>query len=146
MSSDSTLVALLGAPPAGYVKSIYYELAPSSAAFPYVVFQKQAGTPTYTMKAGTAPYPFTADTAIRFDGYADELWLLKGVDRAQSADSAERIAGRLAWLFTDGPALSISGASQMYLRRDSDVNYSEVADGVEYKHAGATYRLLYQTP
>jgi hypothetical protein len=130
LAGDTTLNNLLGTPATGYSKSIYYQVAPPGASYPLIVFNKQAGTPTYTFKDGHA----AIDT---------EVWLVKGVDRSDSADKADAIAARLDALLTDG-ALTISGATQMYLRRQSDVEYLEDDDGTVYRHAGALYRLLYQ--
>lgn len=132
MAGDSTLVALLGTPPTGFSKAIYYQVAPKGTTGAYVIFQKQAGTPRYTFKTGHAAID-------------DELWLIKGVGEAGSADEVDNIASRLDALLTDG-ALTISGATQLELRRESDVDYSEEVDGVIHRHSGSLYRLLYQAP
>lgn len=130
LSGDGTLTALLGTPPTGVTKSIYHQEAPEGAAFPYVIFNKQAGTPYYALKS------------LAMD---DEVWMVKGVDHSGGADSVDAIATRLNALLTDG-SISISGSTQLYLRRESDVEYGEVTDGERYKHAGALYRLIYQSP
>lgn len=127
LAGDTTLTSLLGTPAAGYSQGIYYEVAPQTAVFPYVIFNKQAGTPRY------------AYASLAMD---NDIWLIKGVDRATSADSVDNIAARLDALLTDG-TISISGKTQLYLRRESDVDYSETVDGVAYRHAGATFRLIY---
>lgn len=129
LSGDTTLNNLLGTPATGYSKSIYHQQAPAGAAFPLVVFNKQAGNPTETFGDPSA--------------YENDVWLVKGVDRNTSADTAEAIQARLDALLSDG-TLSISGASLMYLRRQSDVEYVETDDGVRYQHAGSLYRLLFQ--
>lgn len=127
MAGDTTLTALLATPPAGVTKSIYHEQAPEGARLPYVIFSKSTGTPSYSL------------SALNMD---NELWLIKGVDRGNDADTVDGIASRLHALLTDG-TISISGKTQLYLRRDSDVEYAEETDGVQYKHAGALYRLIY---
>lgn len=127
MSGDSTLTAMLGTPASGYAKSIYYEQAPQGAQFPYIIFTKQSGTPSYALSART---------------YDNEMWLIKAVDRSDSADAADNISSRLDALLTDG-TISISGRSELYLRRESDVDYSEVIDGQTYRHAGSLFRLIY---
>ena len=129
LSGDTTLNNLLGTPPTGYSKSIYHQQAPAGAAYPLVIINKQTGTPT---EAFGDPSAFETDT-----------WLIKAVDRNTSADTAEAIQARLDSLLSDG-TLSISGASLMYLRRQSDVEYPETTDGVRYQHAGSLYRLLFQ--
>ena len=127
LSGDGTLNALLGTPPSGYAKSIYHQQAPGGANFPFVVFNKQAGTPTEAMGD-----PSALET---------DVWLIKGVDRGSSSDNAEAIAARITTLLNDA-TLSISGASLLYLRRQSDVEYPEEVDGVFYKHAGSLFRLI----
>jgi hypothetical protein len=94
---------------------------------------KQDGRPTET---------FGDPSAFETDN-----WLIKGVDRGTSADTAEAIQARLAVLLNDA-ALSIAGGTVMYLRRRSDVDYPEfpdveIEDGVRYLHAGSLYRLVY---
>jgi hypothetical protein len=127
MAGDTTLNNLLATPPSGYSKSIYHQQAPGGAQFPFVIFQKQAGTPTEAFGD-----PDAMDT---------DVWLIKAVDRSTSADGAEAVQARLQALLNDA-TLSISGATLLYLRRQSDVEYPEVSDGVTYNHAGALYRLV----
>lgn len=128
MAGDSTLTNMLGTPPSGYAKSIYYQQAPQGAGFPYVIFSKSAGTPRY---------------AISTRAYDNDVWLIKGVDRNMTADPVDNIASRLDALLTDG-SLSISGRTQLYLRRESDIDYPEIIDGIAYRHAGAYFRFVYQ--
>lgn len=132
LSGDTTLNGLLGAAPSGYSKSIYYEVAPEGADFPFVVFSKQASTPSYALASRVLD---------------EDVWLIKGVGRSEAshadADAVDAIASRLDALLTDG-TISISGRIQLYLRRESDVDYAEVEDGVIYQHAGSLYRLMYQ--
>jgi hypothetical protein len=127
MAGDTTLVAFLHAPPSGYSKSIYYQLAPETAAPPFVIFSQQSGTPVY---------------AFSERAYDNDLWLVKAVDRGGSADVADDIHARLDDLLTDG-ALSISGRDQLYLRRESDVEYSETVGGDRYIHVGSLFRVIY---
>lgn len=127
LSGDTTLNALLGTPASGYSKSIYYQSAPQGARFPYVILNKQAGTPRYALGARA------------FD---NDIWLVKAIDRNTSADTADAIAARIDSLLTDA-SLSISGRTQLYLRRESDIDYAETADGELYRHAGATFRFVY---
>ena len=130
LAGDTTLNNLLGTPAAGYTKAIYHQQAPGGARYPYVVFNKQAGTPTEAMSDPSA--------------YDTDIWLIKGVDRGASADNAEAIAERIQTLLND-TTLSISGGDLMYLRRQSDVQYSEVSDGETFSHCGSLYRLVWQS-
>jgi hypothetical protein len=129
LSGDTTLSNLLGAPAPGFTKAIYHQVAPDNATFPFVLFNQQSGVPTEA---------FQAPSALETD-----VWLIKAVDRNTSADTAEAIAARVKTLLNDG-ALSISGGTLLYLRRQSDVQYPEVADGVQHRHCGALYRLVWQ--
>lgn len=131
LAGDTTLNSLLGTPAPGYVKSIYYQYAPEGARYPYIIFNKQAGTPKYGMSAASI--------------IDNEIWMVQAVDRDDeeaTADDSDAIADRLAVLLTDG-TVSISGKQQWYLRRESDLDYSDESDGVQYRHAGALYRLMY---
>jgi hypothetical protein len=127
LSGDTTLNGLLAAPATGYAKAIYHQQAPSNAPHPFVIFQKQAGNPTET---------FGDPSALETD-----VWLVKAIDKNTSADPAEAIQARVIALLNDA-TLSISGHDLKYLRRESDVEYPEVSDGVQYKHAGALFRLI----
>lgn len=128
LAGDTTLNNMLGTPAAGFSKSIYFQQAPDDAPFPFVVFNRQSGLPTEA---------FQAPSALETD-----VWLVKAVDRDTTADDAEAIAARIQALLNDA-SLSISGATLLYLRRQSDIDYSEVHDAVQYKHVGALYRLVY---
>lgn len=126
MTGDSTLTSLLGTPAAGYTQSIYFRKAPEGAGFPFLIFAKASGVPTDS---------FGTPGALETD-----VWMIKGVDRAGSADVVESIQARVKTLLNDA-TLSISGATLRGLRRISDVEYPETLDGVDYHHAGALYRL-----
>jgi hypothetical protein len=128
LAGDNTLTGILGTPAAGYTQSIYYQEAPAGAGFPFVVISKQSGVPTEALADPSA--------------YENDVWMIKGVDRGTSADTAESIQARVQTLLNDA-TLSISGATHLYLRRQSDLDFSEVANGVTYRHSGSLYRLVY---
>ncbi len=128
LAGDTTLNNLLASPPSGYSKSIFYQSAPSGARHPFVLLNKQSGVPT---EAFTDPSAFETD-----------VWLVKAVDHSPSADTAEAVQARVQTLLNDA-SLSISGETLMYLRRESDVEYVEVADGEAYRHAGSLFRLVH---
>ena len=142
MAGDTTLNNMLSTQrPQGRSKSIYYGHAPDGAGFPYVIFNKQSGTPVYTFKTGPAVG----------DGHAiadNELWLIKGVTHVadgfpDSLDSADNIASRLDALLTDASLSMVATVAQLYLRRETDVAFPEEEDGETYFHHGALYRLMY---
>jgi hypothetical protein len=130
LAGDTTLNGLLGSPATGYSKAIYHQEAPEHAAYPLIVFQKQAGTPSDAFGK-----PAALDT---------EVWLVKTVDKSRSADTAEAAHARTISLLNDA-SLSMSGATLVFLRRESDVEYSEVADGESYKHVGSLFRVVTTT-
>lgn len=127
LAGDTTLNAMLGAPADGYSKAIYHQQAPNDAAFPFVILQKVSGVPTEA---------FGDPSALE-----NEVWLVKAVDRSTSADTADDVSARIAVLLNDA-ALSVSGTSLLYLRRQADVDYPEEIDGVMYVHAGSQFRLV----
>lgn len=133
LAGDTTLTNMLGTPGAGFNKAIYFSVAPEDAQFPYVLFSKQAGTPTYALTRGTP-------------AYQDDVWQVKGVDHPSSTDSdtAEAIQARLLALLTD-TTLSISGEDLLYLRPYSDVQFAEAQSGEIYHHAGGLFRLTHAT-
>lgn len=127
LAGDSTLTSMLGTAAPGYAQSIYHSEAPQGATYPLVIFNKQSGVPTEA---------FADPSALEND-----VWLIKAIDRNTTADTAEAISARVTALLND-TSLSISGATLLYLRRQSDVEFSEVADGKQYRHVGSLYRLV----
>lgn len=127
LAGDTTLNGLLGTPPSGYSKSIFHQQAPAGAAYPLIVFQKQAGNPTEAFGVPSA--------------FEREIWLVKAIDESASADNAEAAAARITVLLNDA-SLSISGSTLLYIRRESDVEYPEVTDGVQYRHVGSLFRVV----
>lgn len=136
LAGDSTLNGYLATPPTGEVKSLYHQQAPDNADPPYVIFNKMSGTPDYALGSRT---------------YDNEVWQVKGVVSAGFSsgtishdDLVDSISSRLNALLTDG-TISVSSATPLYLRRESDVEYTEQPSGQpRIMHAGALYRLMYQ--
>ena len=151
-SLGSTLSDLLGVPGANYTWSIYHDQAPADAGFPLIIFSKSSGVPSETFGSYRNP---SAPSPPGAGPYApgvleNEVWLIKAIARAgdmpginQSAsDRAEQIADAIKTQLNDY-TLSIAGnVPTLYLRRESDVEYAELADGVVYRHCGALYRLI----
>lgn len=128
LAGDTTLNGMLSIPASGYAKAIYYQVAPEGAQFPLIVFDKQSGIPTEAFQDPSA--------------YETDVWLVKGIDRSSSADTAEAIQDRLRTLLNDASLSIAGGVTLLYLRRQSDVEYLEVSDGVSYRHAGSLFRLV----
>lgn len=105
---------------------IFHKVAPQGSTYPFVVFGKQAGTPQRTFRG----------PAVRSD-----LWMVKGVDRGPSASAAEEVDAALEAVLDDAE-LSVAGAELLYLRRESDLDYTEVLDGETFHHVGGLYRVV----
>lgn len=104
---------------------VYRFQAPQGSVEPYVVFQQQAGTDSYAFSARDA---------------RSLVYLVKAVDASTSGLRAAQMAERIDSLLTDKP-LSLSGWTNIRLRRESDVEYVEVDAGKTYQHYGALFRV-----
>lgn len=120
----SAVTTLLGSGSA----SLVHGVAPPTAAYPLCVFHKQSGV-----------------TTNRFGGEAfkNHLWLVKGVAKAGSSSAAEDIDKAANDLLHFGD-LTITGADDMYLARESDIEYVETDGDIQYRHVGGLYRLCVQ--
>jgi hypothetical protein len=105
--------------------NVYRMVASQGSVEPYIVFNEQAGTDSYTFSAREA---------------RSLLYQVKAVDKGGSASGASSMAERIDALLTDAP-LSLSGWTNIRLRRESDVEYVEVANGQQYHHIGGLYRV-----
>lgn len=104
---------------------VYRQIAPQGSVEPYVVFQQQAGTDSYNFSARDA---------------RTLLYLVKAVDASTSGLRAAQMAERIDTLLTDKP-LTLTGWTNIRLRRESDVEYIETDAGKTYQHYGALYRI-----
>jgi|GEM_PF-1464664 len=122
LATDAPLQALLGAP-----GEVHHAKAPSKAKYPYVVFNRQAGTNVWAM----GPKP----------AFRDDLWLVKGVCRDLDAGSAEDIDARCEEVLNDA-ALEVAGHRHLFCLRESDMpTYSEADSGEAIYHCGGLYRI-----
>jgi hypothetical protein len=117
------ITTLLGSGSAG----IRHGVAPSDVAYPLLIFNKQAGTTTNRMGG---------------EAFKAHVWLVKGVSQV-SAGAAEAIDKAANDLLHFGD-LTITGADDMYLSRESDVNYAEFQGDTTFWHVGGLYRLIVQ--
>lgn len=122
LAADATLIALIG----GATPRIYRAMKPESAAFPCVVFDYMPGGRD-VRGVGT--------TNIMVDGY----WLIKALDRNQSAATAETIADRIHTLLHGQRSGSVLACV-----RDEPLSYVEFVDGAHYQHVGGVYRIIVQ--
>jgi hypothetical protein len=121
----SSVTSLLGSGSA----SLVHAEAPPSASYPLCMFHKQSGVTDNLAMGGTH--------------MNNQLWLVKGVTRAPSASLAEQI-DKAAYDLLHFKALTITGADDLMLSRESDVNYSELDGDTKFWHVGGLYRLKYQ--
>lgn len=108
--------------------SLFHSVAPEGAAYPMLVYNKQAGTSTHTLGA------------LAYDSH---LWLVKGIVKGAptSASPAEDIAAAIAAAL-DFQTLTVSGGTNLYLARESDVDYTETDGDMQYRHSGGIYRIV----
>jgi hypothetical protein len=122
LNGDTDVTSLLAT-----TSSIYHNRAPRDAAFPFIIFSKNAGT-----------------TAQAFGGTAllDQMWLFKGVDRSPSASVAEDIDTAISKVL-DGASLTLSSGTLECLYRDSDVDYEDDTDPDQaIHHVGGLYHVI----
>lgn len=124
LTGGTALTALLSG-----TAAVYESLAPSGAQAPYVIYQKQAGSGAYTLGDGKA-----TDTHV---------FLVKAVTDEPSAKRAGEIREQIDILLDRG-SLTITGGTALLIRRGSDVEYPELAEGRRINHVGATYRIEVQ--
>lgn len=136
LASAGTITSALGAAAAGYSQNIYNDLAPESAGFPYIIIGKQSAVPI------GEGYGTPGDG---FSQLENDLYMVKVVDINTSADTAEMVAGRIYSLLNDwapGTA-SLNAGTVQYLRRESDIAFTEQDSGQIYRHAGSLYRVMH---
>ena len=121
-------VAAITASLANGSASIHHAVAPSDAAYPMLLFNLQAETPTHQF------------TGAHFDA---QVWMVKAIAKGGSSSTAEDLAKAIADRL-DFKGLAITGADDMYLAREGGINYVEVVSGDVYRHHGNLYRLIYQ--
>lgn len=123
LGSDTTLAGLA-------TGGCWDTLADESAAFPYVVWQLQAGRDV----GGIGPA-----TRIMVNG----LWLVRGVDRSPSQTAVKPIAERVDALLHAASG-SVTGGLVVACVREEPYKFLEVTDGVMYWHLGGMYRIWAQ--
>lgn len=113
---------------AGGSAGIIHGVAPPSAAYPLLVFNKQSGVQVQVFGG---------------EAFRTTLWQIKAVAKGKSASAAEDI-DKAVFDLLNFSALTITGASTMYLARESDVEFPETQGDDIYHHVGGIYRLSYQ--
>ena len=103
----------------------YNAIAPQGAALPYVVFSQQSGIGEWTFE----------DRA-----WKSTLYLVKAVGQGHSKAAPSAMSDRFDTLLNDKP-LTLTGWDCKRIRREQDVEYVEVSEGVIYHHIGGLYRI-----
>jgi hypothetical protein len=105
--------------------AVYNTIAPQTAALPYVVFSQQSGIGEWV-----------------FDDRAwkSTLYLVKAVGQGHSAATPSALSDRFDTVLNDKP-LTLTGWTCERIRREQDVKYAEVSEGVIYHHIGGLYRI-----
>ena len=116
MNTDVTLKAI--------VSGIYRNVAPPSAAYPFVIMQNIIGTDAYT---------FTQRVS------SQARWQIKVIDEGYSAVAAETALTRIDVLLTD-QRLDVSGKTNWVIRRITRFEYAQMGEfGVIYQHVGGEW-------
>ena len=123
LTAATGLTALLASSTSAYEGAVPQVTSGQGDAdsLPAVVYANQSGIRHYT-----------------FDGqrYADMRWLVKGVSHSRWPNEAGQIDGQIDAALHDA-ALSITGWTLLYCRREADVSYPEG----EYFHRGGIYHI-----
>jgi len=123
LTGDGTLITLVGS-------RVYVEIAKEGAAFPLIVMQQMSCLPV--MNVGAAVIWF------------DELWLVKGIDKSKSYSALGTIMDRVrAVLHAASGTVSGSG-TVVGCVEEAVIRYSELLDGVQYRHLGMEFRVWTQ--
>lgn len=126
LKGGTALLSLLGGGTAG--TAIYEDHAPASAAFPYVVFNEQAGTWNKTMGASR---------------FVDCVYQVKAVSSSAYPKEASAIDAAIDARLHDA-SLSVTGYARLACERESNIQYSEISGNQTFWHVGALYRVTLQ--
>lgn len=107
------------------VTGVFRRRKPANVAAdePYLVFLLMADTDDYTLGART---------------HRRHPYFIECIDEGNSGNRANDILARVDTLLNDA-ALSISGRSTMYLRREQTIERDEVVSGTTFQRVGAMY-------
>ena len=109
--------------------SVVHGVGQPTAVYPLCVYSKQSGV--------------TDELAFGGSHQTNQLWLVKGLTRSPKPTAAEDIDKAAFDLLHFGD-LTISGADDLFLSRESDVSYPETQGDTVFWHVGGIYRLKYR--
>lgn len=120
LTADPTLAGVVG-------QRVYVDIATPAAAMPYIIFQMQASVDLMPVGPGRI--------------WADCLYLVRGVTEATSYGGAlKTIADRIDAVLHATAGANVDGTVWACVR-DRPYRLPEVADGRNYRHAGAIFRI-----
>jgi hypothetical protein len=120
LKADSQLMALLATPTA----SVFHRVAPQTARLPLIVYEKRSGQRTFFF--GGPPLHY-------------EMWGVRGVAHARTADRAEAIGARIEDLMVD---LTVAAHTVLDVRLESDIDFPEKIGKETIQHNGGVYRIV----
>ncbi len=127
LKGGTALTALLGGGTAG--TAIYEDHAPSTATFPYVVFNEQAGTWNQTMGENSR--------------FVDCVYQVKAVTNVAYPQTASAIDAQIDTRLHNA-TLTVTGYAPLACEREADIQYSESVGAQVFQHVGALYRVTLQ--
>lgn len=126
LTADPDLAALI-TDPGDDGPRVFSEVAPASAAYPFVVFAHQASTDV----AGVGPYRIGTEAT----------YVVKAVGEGQSYAPLRPVAARIDALLQGAGGAVIDG-EVWAAQRTAPVRYPEITpNGDQYRHLGGLYRL-----
>ena len=120
LSASSALAAVVGT-------RIYSEIGPGKASYPLVVFKCQGGQDVDTMPGVSL--------------FLDEIYAVKAICTGNSYGPIEAAAAAIQTALQNVTG-AVSGGTVLRCQRIAPLKYAELADGVVYRHLGATYRIF----
>lgn len=107
--------------------SVFHGQAPPDAAYPFIIFNKQAKSRARAFAKTTA--------------FENEVWLVKAVDRNSTSNRAEEINEAVQAALTNG-SLTVTGKTVEDIYPTGDVDYLETEDDQTFRHHGTLYRIV----
>lgn len=123
LTGDGTLIGLIGS-------RVYADIAKDGAAFPLVVMQQMSARPL--MNVGAAVIWF------------DEVWLVKGIDKSKSYAALGTIMNRVRAVLHAASGTVASSGTVVGCVEEAVIRYSELLEGVQYRHLGMEFRVYTQ--
>ena len=121
LSTDSAVQALVGT-------AVYHQLAPESAALPYVIIAQQPG--------GGRVRTFQRGVVMR-----RTRWMVKGVAEAKALSEQIDEACDAVLDNATQATLDVSPYNLMVSQRDVDLSYAERPAGIVVHHSGGIYDI-----